>query len=124
VNRNQPTPEGRQLGKQIARLTKVAIEDCKAAGIALPEQCASCAFREGTFPNGCPETLLDAIDCMNTGTKFMCHHHKKGEPMHECAGWLASQKSLKLQNAMAERPLPQPSYVPWRELKKMEGRHE
>jgi hypothetical protein len=117
VERNQPTPEGRALGRELARLAEIAIADCKASGIELPERCASCAFRLGTFPNGCPETVLDAIDCIATDTPFLCHHHKKGQPAHQCAGWLASQRSVKLQSAMAEKPLPKPSIVPWRELK-------
>lgn len=56
MERNKPTPEGRILGKQVARLTEVAIAEMKEAGIEPLERCASCAFRGGTFPNGCPET--------------------------------------------------------------------
>jgi hypothetical protein len=63
VERNKPTPEGRELGQHVARLCEVAIKECEAETpiLKMIERCASCAFRAGTFPNGCPETLFDAI---------------------------------------------------------------
>ena len=119
MERNKPTPEGRELGAHVARLTEVAIKDCEAStpGLKMLERCASCAFRAGTFPNGCPETLLDAIDCVQSGHPFLCHHHRKGEEKHICAGWAACVSSLKLKKAFDKHPIQPEGFVaPWREM--------
>ena len=91
AERNRPTPEGRRLGEQIARLTEKAIKALAAEGEA-DERCASCAYRSGTFPNGCPETVLDALKCTIEAHPFLCHAPHDGRP---CFGWYASRVALK-----------------------------
>lgn len=85
--RNIPTPEGRKLGAQLARLTEGSIGEMLANGIEVPERCKSCAFREGTFPNGCAETVIDALHCVITGATFHCHIPREGDPDPVCGGW-------------------------------------
>ncbi len=76
---NMPSPEGIELGIEVARLTDGIVKDGHADG-----RCATCAFRLGTFPNGCAPTLMDAMKCALEGTTtFLCH--EDGEP---CGGWV------------------------------------
>lgn len=81
---NRPTPEGRELGAEVARLADRALKDAVARFEEFPERCKSCAFRGGTVPNGCPPTLLTAIECCARREIFMCH-----EQDHLCVGWAA-----------------------------------
>ena len=90
TERNRPTPEGRKLGEQIARLTQKGIDRLANEGEP-DERCASCAFRKGTFPNGCPETVLDALKCVMEGVPFYCHAPQDGRL---CFGWYASRVSM------------------------------
>lgn len=81
---NVPCEEGRALGRELARLAAPAIE--RAAAIP----CASCAFKEGTVPNGCLETVNGAMECAMGGKIFWCHHGMKdGSPTRVCRGWRA-----------------------------------
>ena len=78
--RNRPSPEGRALGKELARLA-----DAEPSVFSYL-RCGTCAFRAGTVPNGCTATLLDAIKCAIEGVPFYCHEDKAGE--RPCAGWI------------------------------------
>jgi hypothetical protein len=76
---NVATPEGRELGRQMARLCEVELR-------GKPDRrCGTCAFRAGDHPaNGSPATLMDALKCALEGTPFYCH-----EADRPCAGWSA-----------------------------------
>lgn len=77
---NVPCARGKALGEQIARLTPV-----------VPEMCASCAFRAGTFPNQCLETVLGAVECVIDGKTFYCHvKTTPGGREMVCAGFLSA----------------------------------
>lgn len=87
---NVPTDQGRELGAELARLTDVAEADqLKTFPDQLP-RCDDCAFRAGTAPNGCSETLMDAIKCVVEMSPFYCHKGvaADGEPKHMCRGYL------------------------------------
>jgi len=86
---NRPTPEGRELGAGIARLCDKAIAEKRTHIPTFPERCGTCAFRLGTIPNGCPETLMDAMKCVLEVRPFMCHEQldENKEPNGLCAGW-------------------------------------
>jgi hypothetical protein len=104
---NRPTPEGIEAGKQVARLWRASVKDawekCPEAMALVPDRCSSCAFREGTVPNGCPETVLDAIKCVIEGVPFMCHHNMvDGKATEVCRGWLVTQRADK-----------EPGKAPW-----------
>lgn len=72
---NVPSAEGAAAGAELARLGG------HHAGC-----CDSCAFRLGTLPNRCPQTVLDALECVATGAPFLCH--QSGKP---CEGWKAAR---------------------------------
>lgn len=76
---NLPTDEGRELGKQMARL-------CDGELVGKPdERCSTCAFKSGDhIANGSPETLMSALKCAMEGEVFWCHEHNRA-----CAGWAA-----------------------------------
>jgi hypothetical protein len=83
MNRNLPCAKGRELGREIARLTP-----------QVPEMCNGCAFKEGTFANGCLSTLMDAAVCVLAGTAFHCHIKKNGNGDDAlCAGFMAALRS-------------------------------
>lgn len=78
---NRVTEEGRELGRQLARLC-----DGELAG-RRDDRCRSCAFRAGDhLANGSPETLMTALKCAMERTPFWCH-----EVDRPCAGWVAMQ---------------------------------
>lgn len=86
---NEPDAEGRKLGAELARLADVAeAEQLKTFPDQLP-RCDDCAFRAGTNPNGCSETLMDAIKCVMELNPFYCHKglDEQGSPKHICRGW-------------------------------------
>jgi hypothetical protein len=89
MERNKPEPAGYALGEQLDKFCEVEIDKYKASGLAVPRRCNTCAFRKGTFPNGCVTTVMDALKCTLEGdTQFLCHEHKKGEEPSICAGYL------------------------------------
>lgn len=82
---NRPTEIGRKLGDQLARLTEVALIEVKKKFPNHKEPCGTCAFRRGTIPNGCPETVMDALKCtLEQSADFHCHE-EKGQL---CAGFM------------------------------------
>lgn len=86
--RNRPTLEGKKLGALINKFTDPAMLD------RYP-RCASCAFREGSIPNGCGATLIKAVECVAMEETFYCHEVKDvdGEPYRVCGGYLAAVAS-------------------------------
>lgn len=89
--KNEPTPEGRALGEQLARLTDKAEAKLLAVTGEAPKRCVTCAFRRGTYPNGCAITTMDALKCVMELVPFYCHHSEKDERGNHsglCAGWL------------------------------------
>jgi hypothetical protein len=91
LRRNLPTPGGRECGANMVRMTEPAIAELAAAG-ELDERCSTCAFRLGTLPNGCVETVMDAMKCGMEGKPFYCHdRRRKGDTCH---GWFAMRYAL------------------------------
>ena len=80
--RNKPSVRGNELGLHMARLC----DDAEQSKMVLRPRCGTCAFRAGTFPNGCESTLMDALKCAMEGTVFVCHESKEGKA---CSGWLS-----------------------------------
>lgn len=90
---NRPTPRGRELGRYLAKLADKAEGNSSKRFPDQVKRCSSCAFRGGTIPNGCEETLMDAIKCVMEGYAFYCHE-TKGDDKPLCAGWVQSQGEL------------------------------
>jgi len=84
--RNRPTPEGAQLGENLARFCDEAEPAARLKAPALPPRCNSCAFRKGPHvANGSPETQMDALKAVIEGVEFQCHEPARaGQP---CSGW-------------------------------------
>lgn len=80
---NMPTPEGEELGRELARLADKEMEKRKANFPNHIERCATCAFRRGTIANGSPQTLRDAVDAIKGDGEFMCHEREN----HQCVGY-------------------------------------
>lgn len=96
-NVNVPTPEGRQLGAQLARLADKSEAEMLAEQGMAPVRCKSCAFRLGTFPNGCPTTVMDALKCVMEAVPFYCHcspRNQQGFHSGLCAGYIVASSSL------------------------------
>lgn len=86
---NLPTPEGRALGAELARLADVAEAENRERFPRAARRCYDCAFRAGTDPNGCAETLMDALKCVVEAKPFFCHKGvAEGDtPRTLCAGF-------------------------------------
>lgn len=89
---NRPTDRGRQLGMYLAKLADKAERESAKRFPNQKIRCTTCAFRGGSIPNGCEETLLDAIKCTMEGVSFYCHETKGCRAL--CSGWLQSQGVL------------------------------
>ena len=86
---NRPTPEGIAFGKEVARLVEPSIIALEAVGVP-DSRCKSCAFRDGTVPNGCLPTLGDAMKCVFGGdTDFLCHEDLTRQKL--CHGFVAAR---------------------------------
>lgn len=77
---NEATAEGFELGYYLSRF--VDQEEAKLPLANGSKRCAACAFRQGTYPNGSPQTLMDATKCVLENVPFLCHEEEK-----PCAGW-------------------------------------
>lgn len=85
------SPEGRAIGSQLVRLVEPVIKHLEAHGDS-DERCKSCAFRAGTVPNGCLQTMMDAVKAMSEQKPFYCHVERYVDGTNKlCAGWLATQ---------------------------------
>lgn len=92
--RNEPCDDGRKLGANLARHADNAEKRWREEMQYVPVRCSSCAFKEGTYPNGCLATVADATKCLVEGVPFYCHHKVKGlhpderVPRTLCGGWI------------------------------------
>lgn len=82
---NEPSPEGRELGEQLARFVEIERE----RDPTLREPCFDCAFRKGAAPNGMAATVMDALKCVIEKTPFYCHLTYDDGKERLCAGWEA-----------------------------------
>ena len=98
-------PEGKRLGECMVRLTEPEIERLAANGEP-DDRCKTCAFRNGTIPNGCPQTQMDALKCVMEGEPFFCHTPRVDQPADIenviCHGWYAARHSLVTGNEAAK----------------------
>ncbi len=85
---NRPTPEGIKTGSVIAGLVEAQV----TAG-SVDTRCTSCAFRRGSYPNGCLPTVSTATECVVYEQTFYCHQtDRKGKP---CEGWRVATDAVR-----------------------------
>jgi hypothetical protein len=94
---NESTAEGFELGYHHARF--VDQEEAKAPLANGLKRCATCAFRQGTYPNGSPTTQMDALKCVMEGVVFDCH-----EEDHPCVGWALLRRGMEGHHARVAWP--------------------
>lgn len=85
------SPEGKQVGEEMARLSDSEIKKLEEKGVA-DERCKTCAFRAGTVPNGCIQTQADAMKCVMEGHLFICHQDLKNQK--PCFGYMTARASI------------------------------
>lgn len=96
-DRSRITREGRLLGSKLINLAESKIPQLIAQGEP-DERCATCAFRKDTVPNGCIQTVMDALKAVSEGKPFMCH--SKSDAI--CHGYYAAR--LAVGNKIAKAP--------------------
>jgi hypothetical protein len=103
--RSRTTPEGCELGANLARLCDEAEPAARLIVPALPPRCQSCAFRAGRhLANGSPETQMDALKCVVEGIEFCCHQpDREGEP---CSGWAMMMLARNPDDEFGKAPWP------------------
>lgn len=82
---NDPTDEGRALGREVARLADAEF----AKNPALRPRCHDCAFAASTEPNSIAGTLMTALKCAMEREPFYCHVIPPSGHQRLCAGWEA-----------------------------------
>lgn len=107
------TPEGQKLGACMVRLTEPEVAKLVAQGEP-DDRCKTCAFREGTIPNGCPQTQMDALKCVMEGVPFFCHTPRPnmGGLDMVCHGWYAATVALEEAESVGAQRL-QNFKTPW-----------
>lgn len=90
---NLPCEAGAELGREVARLTETARLQLVQQNRTVRPMCNECAFREGTYPNRCAATVMDAIKCLVEGEMFYCHKGiaDDADPKVPCAGYLIAR---------------------------------
>lgn len=84
------SPEGKKAGRWLAKFVYSHIVLLELDGEP-DERCKTCAFRQGTVPNGCVITQADAMKAMLSGVPFLCHQ----DMGKTCHGWYAGRVALK-----------------------------
>ncbi len=71
-----------------------------ANAINQTKTCAGCAYRLGTHANQSPATTIDAADCAENSTDFLCHLPADGgEPKHVCRGHAQVMAAIERQSS-------------------------
>lgn len=81
---NRPSKTGELLGRKLAEVGDAAFAEFPDA----LARCMTCAFRLGTYPNRCWQTVVDAFGCLDINEPFHCHERvdDAGHP-DVCAGY-------------------------------------
>lgn len=87
---NRVTPIGLFLGGLLLSIAEPMIKELASEGEE-DERCSTCAFRKGTVPNGCEQTLMDALKCIKEDVLFGCH----AVDGKACHGWFAARVAIK-----------------------------
>jgi hypothetical protein len=86
VIRNRPSSSGAALGRMLASVAEKSLARFPQAH----ERCGTCAFRLGTYPNRCWQTVVDAFGCLDIREPFHCHERAGDDGYPDvCAGYIA-----------------------------------
>lgn len=99
--RNVPTPEGRALGAELARMADAEEARFTALDPSIPPRCADCACRAGTRANGCGPSLMSLLKCVMEGTPFDCHLREG-----LCTGYLMLATAHEVEKAAEKEQAP------------------
>lgn len=82
-----------ELGRRLERMAKLGDGLLIEQGIEVPEPCTTCAFRAGSVPSQCDDTVMDALKCVLEGVPFLCHEPRKGSRTIDraCFGWMRAR---------------------------------
>lgn len=85
--------EAAELGKRLERMAELGAEKLADQGLEIPEPCGTCAFRAGSIPSQCDDTVLDALKCVLESRPFLCHEPREGERLVDraCYGWMRAR---------------------------------
>lgn len=86
---NKPEFDGWALGFHLARFVDAEPQ--------IAERCFTCAFRQGTDPNGCVTTVMDATKCVMEGVPFYCHER----PTKLCGGYVVLRAATESKTRVA-----------------------
>lgn len=86
-------PEAARVGAMLAGMSREGGLLLALQGLEIPDRCKTCAFRQGTVPNRCIDTVADAMKCVMEGRPFECHVPKGGTLAVDqmCAGWMRAR---------------------------------
>lgn len=102
---NEPSPEGAEVGRELARMAaRAEVEQRKLFPNLLP-CCNDCALKEGTRPNQSLNTLGDVMKCVIEARPFYCHKGvADGEaPKRLCTGAMVLMAQISEGRAMDRR---------------------
>jgi hypothetical protein len=92
------TSKGAVMGQMLVKIAEPEIDQLIAKGEP-DDRCATCAFRSGTAPNQCEQTMFDAIKCVLEGHPFYCHDQTIGTGSQVqpqiCQGYYAARQRAK-----------------------------
>ena len=98
MTHSRVSPQGRAMGKNVARLAELGRKRLEALGldgVQAPrlrgEMCKTCACQPESVPNGCLQTQMDFLKSAVEGTPFLCHSPMDGR---FCTGWVRARAEL------------------------------
>jgi hypothetical protein len=98
LDQSRVSTEGVEISLMISKIVEPEIQKLVEQGEP-DERCATCAFKHGTIPSSCHQTMLDAVKCLLEGKPFHCHAKTIGAgellEAQVCHGWYAARQRAK-----------------------------
>jgi hypothetical protein len=98
VDQSRISDAGVEISLMVARIVEPEIQKLVAQGEP-DERCATCAFKHGTIPSSCHQTMLDAVKCLLEAKVFYCHAKTIGTgewlEAQVCHGYYAARQRTK-----------------------------
>lgn len=98
LDQGRVSVEGIEISLMVAKIVEPEIQKLIEQGEP-DERCATCAFKHGTIPSSCHQTMLDAVKCLLEGKVFYCHAKTIGTGEwlgpQVCHGYYAARQRVK-----------------------------